>query len=83
MKKTLLIAALASLSGCAGAVAYSSRGVANGFLYADSKAGEQVSENGVGTAKTGEACASSILGLVTTGDTSYVTAARNGNIRCA
>jgi hypothetical protein len=79
MKSTILAALLGLLSGCAGA-AYTTRGVANGFIYADTKAGEQASSNSAGP-KTGEVCSSSILGLVTTGDTSYLTAAKNGGIK--
>jgi hypothetical protein len=82
MKKTMvLVAALAAaslVSGCAG-FAFSGRGVPMGTLYADASSNEQVTENGLAS-KRGEACATSILGLVTTGDASVATAAKNGGI---
>jgi hypothetical protein len=84
MKKLVLLAALlvggAALSGCVAGAAYASRPVANGFLYAETQSGEQIDTNAIG-AKTGQACTTSILGLVTTGDATYVTAAKNGAIK--
>ena len=50
-----------------------------GFIYLDTTAGENVSSNDVG-AKKGEACASSILGWVGTGDASITAAAKAGGI---
>lgn len=80
MKKlTLAVALMASMmSGCAG-VAYMSRGVNQGFLYADSSANEKVTDNSMGS-KTGQACSTSILGWVTTGDASVAAAAKAGGI---
>ena len=81
MKKTMvLVAVLAAaslMSGCAG-FAFSSRGVPMGF-YADAAANERVTENTL-AAKRGESCATSVLGIVTTGDASVATAAKNGGI---
>lgn len=80
-KSILLVAALAAasmLSGCA-SFAFSSRGVAMGGIYTEASANEKVTENALG-AKRGESCASSVLGLVTTGDASVATAAKNAGI---
>lgn len=82
MKKSILLvavlAAASMMSGCA-AFAFSGRGVPMGALYAEAMANEQVTQNPIAS-KRGEACASSILGLVTTGDASVATAAKNGGI---
>jgi len=82
MKNSLyiLVASLSCLlfSGCAG-YAFSGRGVAQGSLYAGNNTNEQVTQNQVGT-KKGESCASSILGLVTTGDASAASAAKKGGL---
>lgn len=80
-KSIMLVAVLAAasmLSGCA-SFAFSGRGTAMGGLYTEASANEQVTENALG-AKRGESCASSVLGLVTTGDASVATAARNAGI---
>jgi hypothetical protein len=53
--------------------------VNNGLLFASTNANEHVTQNDVG-AKKGEACSSSILGWVTTGDSSVATAAKTGGI---
>jgi hypothetical protein len=67
-------------TGCAG-LSYMNRGVAVGTLYVDetgpSMAG--VTDNDVGT-KVGEACSSSILGILVTGDSSVKAAAQAGGI---
>jgi uncharacterized lipoprotein NlpE involved in copper resistance len=73
---TVLVAL--SLTGCAG-MAFNGRS-GMGMLFADSKLSESVSGNALG-AKTGEACATSILGWVTTGDASIVAASKNGGIK--
>jgi hypothetical protein len=70
---------LLGLPGCAG-FAFMGQGVANGFIYADAVTPVHHTNNNVGR-KTGEACASSILGLVTTGDASIRAAADAGGIR--
>jgi len=70
---------LMGLTGCAG-FAFSGQGVPMGFLYADSTVGKHATNNNVGK-KKGEACATSILGLVTTGDASIRAAADAGGIK--
>lgn len=70
---------LLGLTGCAGA-AFMGQGVPQGFLYADAVTGQQTTENNLGK-KKGEACATSILGLVTTGDASIRAAADAGGIK--
>ncbi len=81
MKKLSLLAAAAlALTGCAG-LAYGSRPVTGNIgVIGETSAGEAVTNNTVGS-KTGTACSESILGIVTKGDASYATAAKNGNIK--
>ncbi len=83
MKKLLLLTVLlamsSTLSGCYAGFVYGGK-VSNGFLFAETKTGEQMDGNTIGS-KTGEACSESILGLITTGDTSYITAAKNAGIK--
>lgn len=80
MNKLLAIPlVLVSLTGCAG-FAFSGKGVANGVLYADAVTPVHATENRVGQ-KKGEACATSILGLVTTGDATIRTAADSADIK--
>lgn len=79
MKMKLAIAALATFTsaGCA-AVATGGNTYALGFIYSGYK-----SAGAVGTApatKRGEACASSILGAIATGDASIEEAKRDGGI---
>jgi hypothetical protein len=77
---TALALAVPGLVGCAGA-AFLSRPVAGGpQLYVDTRANEQITAEPLG-ALTGEACAASILGLVTTGNASVLEAAGRGGIR--
>jgi len=79
MTKLLMVpAVLMALTGCA-AAAFAPLGPAQAILYADSGSGRIVTENAIGK-KKGEACASSILGLVTTGDASIRAAADAGGI---
>ena len=79
MQKLLLVPALLlGLTGCAG-LAFSSQGVMFATLYADGSTGVASTDNDLGK-KRGEACASSILGLVTTGDASIRAAADAGGI---
>lgn len=70
---------LLGLTGCAG-IAFSGQGVPVAVLYADATTGQQATENNIGK-KKGEACATSILGLVTTGDASIRAAADAGGIK--
>ena len=74
------VVAMASLTGCAG-LAFQGRGVAGGMgdLYSDTMANEKVTENALSN-KTGEGCATSILGIVTTGDASVANAAAKAGI---
>ena len=57
----------------------STGGPAWASIYSETKLPESATGNPVGS-KTGQACATSILGWVTTGDASTPTAARNGQI---
>lgn len=81
MKRLIVAAvAMASLTGCAG-LAFMSRGVIGspGELYSDTMANELVTENALSN-KMGEGCATSILGIVTTGDASVSSAAQKAGI---
>lgn len=51
-----------------------------GFLYTDGKGARQGVENALMGDKTGQSCATSILGLVATGDTSIAAAMKAGGI---
>jgi hypothetical protein len=80
MKKLLVVPVLwLNLTGCA-ALSFAGQGVPMGFLYVDSSTPQQATQNEVGK-KKGEACATSILGLVTTGDASIRAAADAGGIK--
>jgi len=80
MKKLLAVPfLLAGLTGCAG-IAFQGQGVAFATLYADATTPMMVTENDVGK-KKGEACATSILGIVTTGDASIRSAADAAGIK--
>lgn len=75
VKKLLVgIVAVVSLTGCATA-----RAPVTGFWYTEVKSGEMSTGYQAG-AKRGEACASSILGLIATGDASIEAARKNGGI---
>jgi hypothetical protein len=78
MKNTIiLIIATFVLSSCTS----TRSGVTSGALFSswnDTISG--VSDNSVQVSKTGEACATNILGLVATGDSSVETAKMNGRI---
>jgi hypothetical protein len=78
MKSKLAVAvlALAALNGCATAVG--GNGFALGWAYSGYKSPGQVG-TGADT-KLGEACASSILGIVATGDASIEAAKKAGGI---
>lgn len=69
-----IAALLATLGGCAAGVS-----PVTGFWFTDVQGPGAVTANQVST-KTGTATATSILGLVGTGDASIETAARNGGI---
>ena len=80
MKKLLAVpVVLMALTGCAGA-AFMGQGVPQGFIYADATTPIHATENNIGK-KKGEACAVSILGIVTTGNASIRAAADAGGIK--
>jgi hypothetical protein len=66
------------LEGCLGTFAFGRRAPI-GFLYGDASSGLQGTNNNIGK-KKGEACASSILGLITTGDAGIRAAADAGGV---
>ena len=70
-----LVLLAVSLSACAMAT----KSPVTGFWYSDVSSGESVSSNQAGN-RVGEACATSILGAIATGDASIETARRNGGI---
>lgn len=70
---------LLGLTGCAG-VAFMGQGVANGFIFTNAVTPKHATDNALGK-KKGEACATSILGLVTTGDATIRAAADAGGIK--
>src|SRR5438552_3106631 len=76
MKITLVAAAmsLAALNGCA--MAYGGNATALGTIYSGYKSPGQV--GAAADSKTGEACISSILGIVATGDASIEAAKKAG-----
>jgi hypothetical protein len=78
MKITLIAAALSlvALSGCA--MASGGNAAAMGTIYSGYKSPGQVGTAADG--KTGEACISSILGLIATGDASIEAAKKAGGI---
>lgn len=73
MKVVLTLALAGILGGCA-----SADSAVNAAWYVSAKKG--VATNGSVKGKTGVACATSILGLIGTGDASIRTAAKNGGI---
>lgn len=78
MRKLLAVPfVLMALTGCAaGAFGF---GTPVGILYADAGTGHGATDNNIGK-KKGEACATSILGLVTTGDAGIRAAADAGGV---
>lgn len=79
MKLALVLVSSLALSGCAG-LAFAGRANGSFGIYSETKANDQITDETL-TAKRGEACSTSILGLVTTGDASVPTAAKNGGIK--
>lgn len=77
MKKALLILSLLFILPSCTTPATSSGA---GILFTDAKEGLFI-DNNVKASKTGEACESSILGIITSGDSSVETAKNNGNIK--
>jgi hypothetical protein len=77
MKKLLLFSLfLVMASGC---MPIGAGAVPMGILYTDATGPLSATGSGVGS-KKGEACASGILGLISTGDASVAAAARSGGI---
>jgi hypothetical protein len=80
MKKLLAVPfVLMGLTGCAG-IAFMGQGVPSGAIYADAQTPIMATENQIGK-KKGEACAVSILGIITTGDASIRAAADAGGVK--
>ncbi len=75
LKSLILFCGFALLTGCA----MVSRAPVTGLWYTDTHSGMAVSSNQAGN-RVGEACATSILGLIATGDASIEAARRNGGI---
>jgi hypothetical protein len=78
-KIILLVPVVLGLQGCAAGLAFVGQGTPIGFIYTDASTSEGAGENNLGR-KKGEACATSILGLVTTGDAGIKTAAEAAGI---
>ncbi len=78
MPKLASLVAIIAVAFCAGGCAWA-RAPVTGLIYLDTQAGESISSNDVAT-KKGEACATSILGWVGTGDASITAAAKAGGI---
>ncbi|MDD2941534.1 MAG: TRL-like family protein [bacterium] len=75
MKKSLLIAPILLLSACATPLP----GVGPGAIFTETT--EAVSaNNNIPSTRRGEACATNILGIVSTGDSTVDTAKRQGGI---
>jgi hypothetical protein len=79
MNKLLLVPLLLPLHGCFAGLAFTGQGTPLGFIYTDAGTASMATDNDVGR-KKGEACAMSILGLVTTGDAGIKTAAEAAGI---
>ena len=80
LKNVGLVGLLAmATSGCA-AFAHGGDSLVTGYIYSGYKTDGQIG-NGEAATKTGEACASSILGLVATGDASVSAAKAEGGIK--
>jgi hypothetical protein len=71
---------LLGLAGCPGNLVFLGQGAPLGILYADATIPRHATENNIGK-KKGEACATSILGLVTTGDATIRAASDAGGIK--
>ncbi|HEX3595251.1 MAG TPA: TRL-like family protein [Polyangiaceae bacterium] len=78
MTKLACFIGLAALGLATSGCAYAKAPV-TGFIYLNTQSGENISSNDLGK-KRGEACATSILGWVGTGDASITTAAAAAGI---
>jgi hypothetical protein len=74
VRNCVMAGLLCAMSGCAYAAA-----PVTGFLYSGVTHGNTATSNPVG-GKTGESCATSILGVVATGDATVDSAAKQGGI---
>ena len=79
MSSTLRLMAILALGFGANACAFANRAPVTGFLYTGTQTGENATSN-AGFDKTGEACASSVLGIAAFGDASIKAAAAAGGI---
>jgi hypothetical protein len=79
MKKLASVVGLVALGFSATGCAFVTRAPLTGFIYQSTQQGETIADNDLG-AKRGEACATSILGFVATGDASVSSAAKAGGI---
>jgi len=78
MKKVMILVLVVTVAAFAMGCAKASSPV-NGLLFSDVKAPISATSS-TANSKTGEACASSILGLIATGDASIETAKKTGGI---
>ena len=76
---SMITVAAATLFACGGVTPIAGKPSGAGSLYSDVQFNDRVTDNPVG-AKQGTACASNILGLIATGDTSAATAAKSAGI---
>jgi len=79
MTKLASLTGLLALGFVASGCAFVTRAPVTGLIYLSTEQGETISSNDLG-AKRGEACATSILGWVATGDASVTAAAKAGGI---
>lgn len=79
-KVAVLAVAAMGLTGCFASVSFAPKGVPVAGLYADTTTNEKVTENAIGGKTSAPQCASSILGIVVTGDASVGTAAKQAGI---
>lgn len=83
--KKLVAAAIAaaafSTTGCAAGISYMQRPVIGAYsVYAQTSAPEFFTDDSRTNGKAGEACSTSILGIITTGNASATEAARKAGI---
>ena len=79
MKKLTSIVGLVALGFSTTGCALVTRAPVTGLIYLDTQQGESIASNDLGS-KRGEACATSILGWVATGDASVASAAKAAGI---
>lgn len=80
MRRFAIIAVAAAFILAETGCAYAARSPVTGFIYTNVSDNAQVTANTIGS-KTGRSTATSILGIVATGDCSVATAARQGGIK--